>query len=422
MSPTRNRRLFTAIVIFLALNLFLPSAYPTTLSEKRKELQQIERRLKETRQKLEQSKDRQRLLIEQIEEIDKRIVAIQKEVERLEGELAETVRKREETEKELAILQKRLIQTRRELEKAKRELAKQNQVLNERLVGVYKNGSIFYIQVLLTSTDFADFLNRLAFLQLIVEQDIKLLRKIERTKKLVEERKAALEENQRRVTEKRLLLLTQERRIKALKQEQENQKAAAQLEVARQEKLLAEAKKEQETYENVEDLLISASIEVASEIRRLEREARSKRLPSGRRVLATPTQSYRVSRSGFVWPTEGRITSRYGMRWHPILGGYRMHTGVDIAAVAGQPIIAAQSGTVLVAGWVRGYGLTVIINHGNGVSTLYAHTSAVLVSVGDYVERGAVIAKVGSTGLATGPHLHFEVRVNGEPRDPMNWY
>jgi murein DD-endopeptidase MepM/ murein hydrolase activator NlpD len=421
MSLTKNRRLFAAIVIFLALNLLLPSAYSATLSEKQRELQQIERRLKDTRQKLEQSKNKQRLLVEQIDEIDKRIVAIQKEIERLDNKLAETVKQREKTEKELAILQRKLVQTRQELEEAKRELAKQNQVLDERLVGVYKNGSVFYLQVLLTSTDFADFLNRLAFLQLIVEQDIKLLRKIERTKKLVEARKAALEENQRQVTEKRLVLLTQERQIKALKQEQENQKAAAQLEVAKQQKLLAEAKKEQETYENVEDLLISASIEVTNEIRRLEREAR-RGLSSGRKVLATPNQSYRVSRSGFVWPTQGRITSRYGMRWHPILGRYRMHTGVDIAAPTGQSIVAAQSGTVLVAGWLRGYGLTVIINHGNGVSTLYAHTSAVLVSVGDYVERGAVIARVGSTGLATGPHLHFEVRVNGEPKNPMNWY
>jgi murein DD-endopeptidase MepM/ murein hydrolase activator NlpD len=123
----------------------------------------------------------------------------------------------------------------------------------------------------------------------------------------------------------------------------------------------------------------------------------------------------------FIWPTAGPITSYYGLRLHPILGTYRMHYGLDIGAPYGQSIYAADSGVVIFANWMGGYGLTLIIDHGDGLSTLYAHTSDILVNVGDAVNQGQVVAKVGSTGYSTGPHLHFEVRVNGEPQNPLNY-
>lgn len=125
------------------------------------------------------------------------------------------------------------------------------------------------------------------------------------------------------------------------------------------------------------------------------------------------------SAEGYTWPTAGGIGSYFGYRVHPILGYSRLHGGLDIGGRMGQPIWAAKEGVVILAGWNGGYGNTIIIDHGNGYATLYGHQSALMVNNGDYVETGQHIGNVGSTGLSTGPHLHFEVRLNGSVIDPL---
>jgi murein DD-endopeptidase MepM/ murein hydrolase activator NlpD len=122
-----------------------------------------------------------------------------------------------------------------------------------------------------------------------------------------------------------------------------------------------------------------------------------------------------VSHSGLIWPVSGPITSGFGMRWG------RMHTGIDIAAGYGTPIVAAKSGTVISAGWNGGYGNATIIDHGGGFSTLYGHQSKIIVSEGQSVNQGQVIGYEGCTGHCTGPHVHFETRVNGSPENPLNY-
>ena len=124
-----------------------------------------------------------------------------------------------------------------------------------------------------------------------------------------------------------------------------------------------------------------------------------------------------------LWPVPGytRITSQYGMRTHPITGIYKLHTGVDIGAPMGANFIAAADGTVIKAGYNNAYGNMVIIDHGGGIQTLYAHGSEILVQLGQTVKQGEAILKVGSTGYSTGPHAHFEVRINGNIVNPMEW-
>lgn len=120
-----------------------------------------------------------------------------------------------------------------------------------------------------------------------------------------------------------------------------------------------------------------------------------------------------------MWPVNGVITSQYGYRVHPIFGSTIYHSGMDIGVDYGTPVAAADSGYVVEAGWISGYGYAVIIDHGNGLSTLYGHNESLAVSAGQSVSKGQTIAYAGSTGNSTGPHVHFEVRSNGDPVDPM---
>jgi murein DD-endopeptidase MepM/ murein hydrolase activator NlpD len=122
-----------------------------------------------------------------------------------------------------------------------------------------------------------------------------------------------------------------------------------------------------------------------------------------------------VSSSGFIWPVHGVVTSGFGWRWG------RMHEGIDIAVGSGTPVVSAASGTVIVAGWMGGYGNLVVVDHGNGVATAYGHNTSVTVGVGQTVAQGQLIAYSGNTGHSTGPHVHFEVRVNGAAVDPFGY-
>ncbi len=162
---------------------------------------------------------------------------------------------------------------------------------------------------------------------------------------------------------------------------------------------------------------VDAEIELfESELAGLERE--EERLEA----LLTAEQSGGGSAPGrLAWPVQGRISSLYGYRTHPVTGARRLHSGLDIAAPSGTPLITAASGRVVLADWFGGYGLTVIIDHGGGLATLYAHQSRLAVSAGAAVDRGELIGYVGSTGLSTGPHVHFEVRSGGTAEDPMPW-
>jgi murein DD-endopeptidase MepM/ murein hydrolase activator NlpD len=146
------------------------------------------------------------------------------------------------------------------------------------------------------------------------------------------------------------------------------------------------------------------------------RHAQRARLAAVARALTTPPPAPPVTDPGtFVWPAHAPITSGFGTRWG------RPHTGVDIDAPYGAPIVAAQAGVVKLAGWKNGYGNTVIIDHGNGISTLYGHQSKLVVRTGQQVAQGQQLGNVGATGHVTAPHLHYEVLIGGVPRNPMPW-
>jgi murein DD-endopeptidase MepM/ murein hydrolase activator NlpD len=144
----------------------------------------------------------------------------------------------------------------------------------------------------------------------------------------------------------------------------------------------------------------------------------------GAAIELHPARTGRVSGRSIARPDRlplaaASLTSRFGMRAHPTLGGYRMHSGVDLAAPTGSPVVAPSAGIVSFANWRGGYGLLVILEHGNGLQTRYGHLLRAMVSAGQRVERGQLVGLVGSSGRATGPHLHYEVRQHGLAVDPL---
>ncbi len=184
-------------------------------------------------------------------------------------------------------------------------------------------------------------------------------------------------------------------------------------EQAVQEELKAELERRIGEWQAKVDELAAADADLTQFIR--EQEAASAAASGGGSTAPAPGSS---SVSGFQWPISGGVSSGYGYRVHPIYGTRRLHTGLDVSGGSGTPIAAAKAGTVLSAGWRGGYGNAVVISHGGGITTLYAHQSQLNVSTGQQVGRGDIVGWVGSTGASTGPHLHFEVRVNGSPVDP----
>ncbi|HWH30478.1 MAG TPA: M23 family metallopeptidase, partial [Mycobacteriales bacterium] len=166
---------------------------------------------------------------------------------------------------------------------------------------------------------------------------------------------------------------------------------------------------------------------LAEKIRRAEAAARAaaQRAAAERRARASRGGGGGGSSveqgSGWLWPGYGRLTSRYGWRTHPIYGDRRFHAGIDLGGGYGAPVLATESGVVIYSGYASGYGTLVVVAHGDSISSAYAHNSAILVTEGQRVSRGQTIARIGNAGNSTGPHLHFEIRVNGNPRDPLDY-
>ncbi|NMA54945.1 MAG: peptidoglycan DD-metalloendopeptidase family protein [Firmicutes bacterium] len=349
------------------------------LSEKQQELREVERKKEATSKQLDQIKKQEQSLTAELNKLDRQL-------EQAENELAVLNKKIQDTETKLH-------QTEAELKKTEEELQEQTDILGERLRAMQENGAVTYLEVLLSSGDFSDLLNRLDLLKEIVAQDVALMESIEQKRAEVAAKKMALEQKQAELLSLHGSVRTQKQTIESRSRERAE--------------ILARIKNDKQAYEQALNELERTSRELEQAIRRLQSPG-------------DPTSLVR-GKGAMIWPADGPITSYYGYRTHPIHGVRKLHTGLDIGAGHGQTVVAAADGTVIMSDWYGGYGQTVVIDHGGGISTLYAHNSALLVSVGQTVSQGQAIARVGSTGVSTGPHCHFEVRVNGVPEDPLGW-
>lgn len=360
------------LIIFLAGNVYGKDP----LIQKQEELKNIKQQLNNQKFLLEQVKKKERNLVREINTIDQEIEVISEKISNLEKHLNQILVLKKEAERRLIIAQNKL--------KASRDR------LGEKIFLIYRYGNVGYLELLLGASNPYDFLTRYRFLSQLAKEDAMLMKSIE--------------EEMENVKKWRMELNNKEMDIKNTRNE-----------LLKQQEFLARKKEERNR------LLVRTASE------RAEYEKALKELEESSRVLEALIKRLQQTKKGpglvgnLVWPTVNRlITSPFGYRVHPIWGIRMFHSGIDISGSYGDNIYAVNSGRVIYAGWQSGYGKVIIIDHGNGMSTLYAHCSQLLVREGQEVKKGEIIGKVGSTGWSTGPHLHFEVRRNGTPINPLS--
>ena len=330
----------------------------------------------------------------QLEYVNEELTTALLEIQKLDDEILQYETDLNKYETQLSKLQTSIDEAIEKIDLVQEDYQTREEILRERLVEMYKAGDVTYLEVLLSSKSLTEFISSYFLMRQLVEYDNKLIEQVEREKNDLEYTKAKLQKEQKEV-----------KTIKAKKEQTtiilNNKKT---LQKAHVNKLSEEEKKLQKEI-----------IEYKKEVYRIQSLISQ--------VSGEPNLQIQYTGGDMIWPVakEGTaITSYYEQREHPITGIIHYHSGIDIGnAYFGTPVVAALDGYVSYAGWLGGYGNCVIINHGNGVSTLYGHGQAILTTLHKEVKQGELIMEVGSTGNSTGPHLHFEIRINGYTVNPL---
>ena len=296
----------------------------------------------------------------------------------------------------------------RQLAEAQKRLEGRESVFYKRVRDIYINGRLSYLDVVIGSKDFSDFANRLEVLKRIIDSDITLINEIKKERSEIEAHKQKLEADRAKLVELEKSALAKQAEIEQKKAERNV--------------VLQKAQNDRATAMQAIEELNASSAQVSAMLKERQAARAAAAAAAAQSSGGQGASDNWVQGTGQLgWPVSGEITSPYGYRVHPIWGTTIYHSGIDIGVDEGTPVHAADGGVVVWSGWMGGYGYAVVIDHGNGLSTLYGHNSELAVDEGQSVAKGQVISYAGSTGNSTGPHVHFEVRVNGDPVDPMGY-
>jgi murein DD-endopeptidase MepM/ murein hydrolase activator NlpD len=386
----------------LGLALVLALAGPASGQDIDDEKAAVDARIAALQAEIEASKAQEGVLTSQLsaiagelESAQAAVVTAQSSVAMLEAELAGAQRR-------LTELTARLDTQTRSLERLRAEHARAVEILEARVRAIYIAEPPDVLSFLVSATSFDDIIDNVEFLGRIGAQDRKIARQVKQAKaRAAAERRATVKTKRLQAATVSVISARTNEARTARDQLASDRDTLAQARGLKR-SALSESRESREDYLNEVEALAAQSAALAARIQAAQAGAGS-------------TGSGAPSASGLIWPVSGPVVSGYGMRWG------RMHEGIDISASSGTPIVAAAGGTVIHAGWLGGYGNLVVVDHGSGLATAYAHASSILVSLGQQVSQGQTIALVGSTGNSSGPHLHFEVRVNGTAVDPLGY-
>jgi murein DD-endopeptidase MepM/ murein hydrolase activator NlpD len=362
----------------------------------------IDARIDVLERKIDAAREREGVLTAQIESVSEKIDALQNDVDaasarldQLEVVLDLHQRKLDRLNQLYALQTRKLIFLQRQHKAAIARLSK-------RVVEIYTSEPTSTLGVVLEAESFADMLDQLEFLNEISRRDQEIAGEVADAKVEMQETRNATRRTRKQVAETTRVVAARTAEQRAVR----DRLAWSQRELAtaRRDKQATLADVREDKNEALDHLaaLEAESASLAARIRTAQ-------------AAVAPGPTGAPSASGFIWPVHGVFTSGFGWRWG------RMHEGIDLAVPNGTPVVAAAAGTVIVAGWTGGYGNLVVVDHGNGIATAYGHNTYVTVAPGQAVAQGQLIAYSGNTGHSTGPHVHFEVRVNGSAVDPMGY-
>lgn len=375
------RRFLKILIIMLLLisNLGVSTIYAAELTDLHEQQTQVQANQDMATTQLQAVKEELTQNLQQVQELNNNIAQYEAEINNYNDQIVN--------------LQNDISKTEEEIKKAEENYKNQKKLLDDRLITMYEAGTTEYLDVVLSSKTITEFLSNYYLLSILADSNVDFLDTIEKQKKIIEDQKKKLEEQKHQVNTSK----------------EEKEKAAIILENTRVMK---------NTYTSQ---LTDQEKQIQSEI-----DAYQTQLNQLEAEIQAITANSLIINPNYIggemlWPVPGytKLSSTFKMRVHPITGVYKLHTGIDIPAPIGTNFLAANEGIVVKASYNSAYGNMVMVDHGGGVSTLYAHGDEIMVTLGQTVKKGDVVLKTGNTGNSTGPHAHFEVRINGTPVDPL---
>jgi murein DD-endopeptidase MepM/ murein hydrolase activator NlpD len=402
MRLTSMRRLRHLLSALLLLGL-IAAALPAT-ADPRDRLEEIQRKQDVLDRKIDRAEALKGRLLDRISVVDSERADAEAVVAELDGELADLNGRIEEVSARLERTQVELAALEQELEGILGRLVHRTDVFTERAVAAYKAGPTGYLDGLFGAESFGDLIEKYSYYEAVLEADSQMIDEINALRGETEQRRTQVRAKEEQIAADKQALEQDRARVATVRAERAAALAALEDVLGKKRELVAEVEAKKSSYERAQDALERESNEIQS------------LLASNTSAPGAPAT---YTGGQFAWPAAGPLTSPYGWRVHPIFGDRRLHSGIDIGAPYGSTVIAAEEGVVAYVGTMSGYGNVVVIDHGGGIATTYNHLSGFSVGSGQGVSRSQPIAAVGCTGYCTGPHLHFEVRINGSPVDPL---
>lgn len=372
-------------------------------------LDSIQERQDKVEKRIEKTDQQGDSLDQRIQALDQKRAAAEREVETLSGKVARLDSEIADVRAELTAAQQRLTALSEELDEYRAQLEARMKTFQDRAVAAYVAGPSAPMDGLLSAEDFSDLVERFTYYESALNTDSELIVEIQRLEEITDERRAEVEANNNQIASQKLRLEQDRAKVYTLREQRANVLAAREEAISQKRSILSGVRSRQARLERIDAQLEADSNEIQAILS----------APTGGSAPAPPSIGSPQGGGQLLWPANGSVTSGYGYRIHPIFGTRTLHAGIDIGAAYGSSVWAADAGTVSYVGVMSGYGNVVIVDHGGGLATTYNHLSAFSVSSGESVGRGQQVGAIGCTGYCTGPHLHFEVRVNGTPVDPM---